>query len=60
MGAIRTSVAAGLMAGLVVINAACTTHPNPSPPDYQYNPRTSVNPACDAGFRPTNNWTCSY
>jgi hypothetical protein len=53
-----------LLAGIVLLGlaalTACTTHPNHNPPDFQYNPRTSRNPACDAGFRPTNNWTCSY
>lgn len=57
---IQILAVAGLMAGLAVLNSACTTRPNPNPPDFQYNPRTSRNPACHGGFRPTNNWTCRF
>jgi len=45
---------------VAALTSACTTGANYNPADNYYNPRTSVNPACNDGFRPTNNWTCSY
>ncbi len=60
MGRIHTFVAAGMVIILAALASACTTGPKHNPADNYYNPRTSNNPACDGGFRPTNNWTCSY
>ncbi|QFY61193.1 hypothetical protein FZ934_12760 [Rhizobium grahamii] len=60
MGRIHTFVAAGIVIILAAFTSACTTGPSHNPADNYYNPRTSENPACDGGFRPTNNWTCSY
>nr|WP_306918127.1 hypothetical protein [Rhizobium mesoamericanum] len=52
---------AGILIGLAAATTACTTAPrNSNPPDYQYQPRTSVNPACANGFRPSNDRSCSY
>ncbi|WP_088694941.1 MULTISPECIES: hypothetical protein [unclassified Rhizobium] len=61
MSRFRAMIAAGLLIGLSAVASACTTVPqNRNPPDYQYNPRTSVNPACADGFRPSNERSCSY
>jgi hypothetical protein len=60
MSGFRVLAAAVFLAGLTAITA-CTTAPrNPNPPDYQYQPRHSVNPACSQGFRPTNALSCAY
>jgi hypothetical protein len=60
MSRLRPLVIAGMLIGLAAITA-CTTAPrNPNPPDYQYQPRHSVNPACAQGFRPTNALSCAY
>jgi len=54
MSRFQAFVAAGMLIGLAAITSACTTAPrNPNPPDFRYQPRTSVNPACADGFRPT-------
>nr|WP_081687874.1 hypothetical protein [Rhizobium mesoamericanum] len=61
MSKFRAFVAAGMLIVLAAITAACTTTPrNPNPPDFRYQPRYSVNPACSHGFRPTNALSCSY
>jgi hypothetical protein len=60
MGAVHRFVSGGVVVIFAALTSACTTGANHNPADNYYNPRTSANPACDAGFRPTNNWTCSY
>nr|WP_081499100.1 hypothetical protein [Rhizobium sp. CF122] len=61
MSRFHAFAAAGMIVCLTAIISACTTTPrNPNPPDYQYQPRTSVNPACAGGFRPSNERSCSY
>ncbi|MCS3743178.1 hypothetical protein [Rhizobium sp. BK661] len=60
MNIAKMSVASGLLIGLGAMMSACTTARNPNQPDYQYQPRTSVNPACADGFRPGNDRSCSY
>nr|WP_081593525.1 hypothetical protein [Rhizobium mesoamericanum] len=61
MNKFQTLVAAGMLIGLAAVASACTASPRSSnPPDYQYQPRTSVNPACADGFRPSNDRSCSY
>ncbi|WP_081499064.1 hypothetical protein [Rhizobium sp. CF122] len=61
MSRFQAFVAAGMLIGLAAITSACTTAPrNPNPPDFRYQPRTSVNPACADGFRPTNALSCAY
>ncbi|MBB3962426.1 hypothetical protein GGQ67_000044 [Rhizobium metallidurans] len=60
MRAVHRFVSAGAVIILAVLASACTTGANYNAADNYYNPRTSVNPACADGFRPTNNWTCSY
>ncbi|CAN7284742.1 MAG: hypothetical protein AAAB20_27085 [Rhizobium sp.] len=61
MSRFQAMIAAGMLICLGAITSACTTTPrNPNPPDYQYQPRNSVNPACADGFRPSNDRSCSY
>ncbi|XUM47176.1 hypothetical protein NBG89_15155 [Rhizobium sp. YTU87027] len=60
MSKFRTFVAAGMLIGLAAFASACTTQQNSNRPDFQYQPRHSVNPACNHGFRPTHALSCAY
>ncbi|MBB3318537.1 hypothetical protein FHT77_004438 [Rhizobium sp. BK181] len=60
MSKFRTLVVAGVLIGLAALSSACTTQQNSNRADFQYQPRHSVNPACNHGFRPTNALSCAY
>ncbi|WP_082519796.1 hypothetical protein [Rhizobium sp. Root1220] len=60
MSTIRAFVAAVALIGMTALTSACTPVHNSNRADYQYQPRTSVNPACADGFRPSNDRQCSY
>lgn len=56
----RTLIVSAALIGVSMLASSCTTHPATNRPDFQYQPRTSINPACAHGFRPTNALSCSY
>lgn len=60
MSTLPAIIIAGSLIGLATIISACTPAHNSSRADFQYQPRTSVNPACADGFRPNNDRSCSY
>nr|WP_072376443.1 hypothetical protein [Rhizobium tibeticum] len=60
MSRFQAVLAVGIMISLAAITSSCTTTRDPNPPDFRYQPRNSVNPACADGFRPTNALSCSY